>query len=150
MNAILSIKPQYADAIFSGLKKVEFRKFTFKKDVEKVFVYSTSPVKKIIGYFTFNTIVENSPQILWEQFGRIGFIGEDEFFKYFENKNTGFSICIESTHKFSESIDPYKEFKNFIPPQSFCYATDLMAFFASGGQGLFLKKPPLDPAKTFD
>jgi hypothetical protein len=21
---------------------------------------------------------------------------------------------------------------------------------ASGGQGLFLKKPPLDPAKTFD
>jgi hypothetical protein len=22
-------------------------------------------------------------------------------------------------------------------------------FFASGGQGLFLKKPPLDPAKTF-
>jgi hypothetical protein len=24
------------------------------------------------------------------------------------------------------------------------------SFFASGGQGLFLKKPPLDPAKTFD
>ncbi len=23
-------------------------------------------------------------------------------------------------------------------------------FFASGGQGLFLKKLPLDPAKTFD
>jgi type I restriction enzyme S subunit len=128
MNAILSIKPQYADAIFSGLKKVEFRKFAFKKDVEKVFVYSISPVKKIIGYFTFNTIVENSPQILWEQFGRIGFIGEDEFFKYFENKNTGFSICIESTYKFLESIDPYKEFKNFIPPQSFCYANHLMTF----------------------
>jgi hypothetical protein len=25
----------------------------------------------------------------------------------------------------------------------------LFFFFASGGQGLFLKKPPLDPAKTF-
>jgi hypothetical protein len=24
-----------------------------------------------------------------------------------------------------------------------------ITFFASGGQGLFLKKPPLDPAKTF-
>jgi len=24
-----------------------------------------------------------------------------------------------------------------------------ITFFASGGQGLFLKKPPLDPQKTF-
>lgn len=129
MNVILSIKPQYADAIFSGLKKVEFRKFIFKKDVEKVFVYSTSPIKKIIGYFTFNKIVENSPQVLWEQFGRIGFIGQEEFFKYFENKNIGFSICIESTYKLPISIDPYKKIKNFLPPQSFCYANDLMTFF---------------------
>jgi hypothetical protein len=25
-----------------------------------------------------------------------------------------------------------------------------LSIFASGGQGLFLKKPSLDPAKTFD
>jgi predicted transcriptional regulator len=130
MNFILSIKPQYADAILSGLKKVEFRKFAFKKDVEKVFIYSTSPVKKITGYFTFNKIVESSPQSLWEEFGKIGFIGKQEFFKYFENRNTGFSICIVSTYKFSESIDPYEEFKNFIPPQSFCYADDLMIYYS--------------------
>jgi hypothetical protein len=29
------------------------------------------------------------------------------------------------------------------------FACHEITFFASGGQGLFLKKPPLDPAKTF-
>ena len=29
------------------------------------------------------------------------------------------------------------------------FACNEITFFASGGQGLFLKKPPLDPAKTF-
>jgi len=128
MNAILSIKPQFADAILSGVKKVEFRKIAFKKDVEKVFIYSTAPVRKITGYFTFNKIVEETPHTLWERFNEIGFIGQDDFFEYFKNKDTGFSICIDSIHPFHESIDPYKMFKNFLPPQSFCYADDLMNF----------------------
>jgi predicted transcriptional regulator len=127
MNVILSVKPEFAEAILSGIKKVEFRKTLFKKDVEKVFLYSTSPIKKIVGYFTFDEIVKNSPQKLWEQFGEVGFIGEDAFFKYFENKEDGFSICINSIFKFTNSINPFKEIDNFIPPQSFCYYKDMMA-----------------------
>lgn len=127
MNAILSVKPEFAEAILSGIKKVEFRKIIFKKEVEKVFLYSTSPIKKIVGYFTFDEIVKNSPQKLWEQFGEVGFISEDAFFKYFEDKEDGFSICINSTLKFTYSIDPFKEIDNFIPPQSFCYYKGMMA-----------------------
>jgi len=121
MNVILSIKPEFADAIFSGQKKVEFRKIIFKKNVEKVFLYSSSPIKKITGYFTFSEIIKDTPQKLWEEFGEVGFINEDEFFKYFENKEIGFSICIDKIKLFANIIDPYKEIDNFIPPQSFRY-----------------------------
>lgn len=125
MNVILSIKPVFADAILAGEKKVEFRRTLFKKNVEKVFIYCTSPVKKITGYFTINDIVKDSPQKLWEQFGEIGFINEIDFFKYFENRKTGFSICIDSINEFPMSIDPFKKLENFVPPQSFRYCDDL-------------------------
>jgi predicted transcriptional regulator len=52
MNVLLSIKPEYAELIKSGLKKYEFRRKIFKKaGHSKVFIYSTSPVKKITGVF---------------------------------------------------------------------------------------------------
>lgn len=125
MNVILSIKPVFADAILSGEKKVEFRKTLFKKNVDKVFIYSTSPVKKITGYFTYNDIVKNSPQKLWEQFGELGFINEIDFFKYFKNRETGFSICIDSINEFPKGIDPFEKLDSFVPPQSFRYCGDI-------------------------
>ena len=36
MNAILSIKPQYANAILKKEKTVEFRKKVFKNEVDRV------------------------------------------------------------------------------------------------------------------
>lgn len=121
MNVILSIKPEFADAIFKGIKKVEFRKILFKKDVEKIFIYTSAPVKKITGYFTIDRIVKSSPRKLWEEFGDVGFIDEAEFFNYFGHKEMGFSICIEKVEKFSQSLDPYQIINGFVPPQSFRY-----------------------------
>ena len=120
-NVILSIKPKYADAIFSGKKKVEFRKKLFQKKINKIYVYSSSPVKKIIGYFTVSEIIKNTPENLWDCFSKSGCISEKDFFKYFENKSFGFSICIKETFEFSNNIDPYKFFKKFYPPQSYMY-----------------------------
>jgi type I restriction enzyme S subunit len=121
MNIILSIKPKFAEAIFSGKKQVEFRKSLFKQDVEKVFLYSTTPVQKIVGYFTIAHIVENSPSQLWEEFGPVGFIEEEEFFKYFGDTPKGYSICIAMASKLKKSIDPHELVERFTPPQSFRY-----------------------------
>ncbi len=43
-RALLSIRPQYADAIFRGEKRFEFRRAMFRKEVDVVVVYTTSPV----------------------------------------------------------------------------------------------------------
>ena len=53
MKVLLSIKPEFADKIFNGTKKYEFRKSIFKnKDVDTVVVYASSPCKYIINWYT--------------------------------------------------------------------------------------------------
>ena len=120
-SVILSIKPIYAQAIMSGTKKVEFRKKIFKRPVDKIFVYSSSPEKKIVGFFTIKEIVENNPKKLWQEFNEVGGIDKIDFFNYYQDSETGFSIKINGVQKFENGIDPTDIFDNFCAPQSFFY-----------------------------
>lgn len=120
-SVILSIKPIYAQAIMSGTKKVEFRKKIFKRPVDKIFVYSSSPEKKILGFFTVKEIIKNSPENLWKEFNKIGGIEKNAFFNYYQGSDTGFSIKISEVEKYDNGIDPTDIFDNFCAPQSFIY-----------------------------
>ncbi len=121
MNVLLSVKPKYAEEIISGKKKYEFRKSIFKReDVEKMYIYSSSPVKKIIAIVDIDGILSDSPQELWEQCQEDAGISESEFFSYFENSDIGYAIKISNVNEFATPIDPYID-KDFRPPQSFYY-----------------------------
>lgn len=120
-NVILSIKPKYAQTIISGVKKVEFRKKIFKRPVDKVYIYSSSPTKKLIGYFTFSEIVEESPIELWAKFQTVGAIDKIDFFDYYKDSDKGFAIVIDKVEKFKKGIDPTDFFENFCAPQSYIY-----------------------------
>ncbi|MGE0077366.1 MAG: ASCH domain-containing protein [Bacteroidales bacterium] len=120
-NVILSIKPKYAQSIIAGTKKVEFRKKIFKRPVDKVYIYSSSPTKKIIGYFTFSEIVEETPTELWAKFQSVGSIDKSDFFDYFKDTEKGFAIVVDNVEKFKKGIDPIEFFENFCAPQSYIY-----------------------------
>lgn len=121
MNVLLSIKPKYANAILAGIKLVEFRKIAFKQKIERVYIYSSAPEQKIIGYFTIENIVSDTPERLWRKFNRVGSITHEDFFEYYANKEVGYSIKIKSVNRFKKSIDPKQIFDNFVPPQSYMY-----------------------------
>ncbi len=127
MNVILSIKPKYANAILSGEKKVEFRKASFKQEIEKVFIYSSAPEQRIIGYFTIDEIISDTPKNLWEEFNDVGSIDKFSFFEYFSNKSIGFSIKIKKVNKFRKSLDPKSVIQDFVPPQSYRYCDEIKA-----------------------
>lgn len=127
-SAILSIKPIYAHAIMSGEKKVEFRKKVFKKKIERVYVYSSSPDQKIIGYFTIKEIIEDTPNQLWNTFNKVGGINRDAFFDYYKGVEKGYSIVIKEFKKYREAVDPYKMIKNFNAPQSYLYIDTYVPF----------------------
>lgn len=121
MDVILSIKPIYVNEILNGTKQVEFRKKIFKKDVERVYIYSSMPKKMIVGYFTFNQIDEDSPKKLWEKYKEVGGIEETDFFDYFKGHRKGYSIIIDKVEKFEEEVDPIEFIENFSAPQSYVY-----------------------------
>ena len=60
MKVILSIKPQFAEKIFEGSKKFEFRRSIFKNpNVKIIIVYGSAPISKIIGEFEIEEILYN-------------------------------------------------------------------------------------------
>ena len=68
MKVLLSIKPEFAEKIFNGTKKYEFRKNIFKnKSVDKVVVYASSPVQCVIGEFEIETILNDDIDRICEQ-----------------------------------------------------------------------------------
>ena len=126
MNVLLSIKPKYVEEIMNGNKKYEFRKSVFKcrEDVELVYIYSTSPVKKIVGVFTIKNIIEDHPRNLWENFREFSGIEKEEFFSYFGDRKNGFAIGIENVEVFEDPIDPKSSNPDFVPPKSFYYTDE--------------------------
>jgi predicted transcriptional regulator len=121
-GVLLSIKPKYVKEILSGVKQYEFRKQIFKDESAKtVFIYSSSPQKKIVASFRVREIIEGHPDYLWEEFWNVSGLSETEFFTYFSGKENGYAIRIDELEQFAEPLDPYAMFERFVPPQSFCY-----------------------------
>ncbi len=120
MNLLISIKPEFVKKILAYEKLYEFRKSIFKEDVDKIFIYSTYPVKKIVGYFEVGEIICETPHELWNSFSEVSGISKKDFFKYYANSNEGFAIKIDNLHIFEEYID-MNQYDDFRAPQSFCY-----------------------------
>ena len=90
MKIILSIKPEFANKIFEGDKKFEFRRSIFKnKNVSKVIVYASSPISKVIGEFEIGKILFKDLNTLWDETKEYSGITEDYFYDYFVGKENG-------------------------------------------------------------
>jgi predicted transcriptional regulator len=122
MDVLLSIKPKYVKSILDGEKRYEFRKTIFKnREINRIYIYSSSPVKKIVGTFEIGGILEGQPVDLWDTVKEFAGIDNRDFFAYFEGKSRAFAIEIQNLQEFHDPIDPYETMPGFVPPQSYCY-----------------------------
>lgn len=122
MHVLLSIKPEHAQAITQGKKSYELRKNLFRSGpVERVYLYVTKPVRKVIGSFKFGEIRCLQPRLLWEEIGTQSGISSLDFFEYFRGRDKGFAIKIEDLRLFETPIDPGLFIVDFRPPRSFIY-----------------------------
>jgi predicted transcriptional regulator len=121
-KVLLSIKPEFANKIFNGEKKFEYRRVIFKnKNVSKIVVYASSPVKKVIGEFDIGEIINSSKTELWNRTRKYSGITKEYFDKYFDDKEFGYAIEIKSVEKFDEPKCLNEEYDVSFPPQSFVY-----------------------------
>ena len=121
MDVLLSIKPRFVFEIINGRKKYEFRKNIFKQNIEIIYIYSSNPTKKIIGYFTSDKILYDDKGKIWNLTHDVSGLSKEEYDNYFINKKKAYALSISNLTLLENYIDPYQKIKNFCPPQSFRY-----------------------------
>lgn len=120
-TVLLSIKPEFAEKIFNGTKKYEFRKSIFKNtDVNKVVVYASSPVQRVIGEFTIADILNDDVETIWKETASQSGITHDFYMSYFANKEKAYAIKIGKITRYDKARD-LKDYKLTYAPQSFAY-----------------------------
>jgi predicted transcriptional regulator len=119
--ALLSIHPEFAEAIMSGRKRVEFRKVPFGSDVRTVVVYATRPVARVVGTFDVIGIEQRAPSRLWDMFGQVGGISRRRFSEYFQGHRTGYAIRVGTVRRFATPVPLSHLGNGLVPPQSFRY-----------------------------
>jgi len=116
----LSIRPQFVAAILRGEKRYEFRRCIFRRPIDRVLVYCTVPVRKVVAEFTVRSIIRDSPRELWRLASSAAGIDEQSFFGYFKGKDIGYAIEIGKVRRYRTPFCPVEHF-GVKPPQSFVY-----------------------------
>jgi predicted transcriptional regulator len=121
----ISVKPEFVEKIFSGLKTIELRKSSPKISTgDLVIIYSTSPVMEIVGTCRVKEIISTTPLKLWNQYSDKMGIDKKRYLEYYEGKDVAIGIGLKDKRKFSTPVPLEKfrkKFENFHPPQTFRY-----------------------------
>ena len=135
MNVILSIKPKYAEAILCGEKKCEFRKNRLPRNVDRVLLYASNSIGKIVGWFTIRKQITGRPGDIWKSHSMVGGITKKEFDEYYNGHKEAVCIEIKDVTKLDPPIDPYDLLPEFVPPQSYIYLRGSDHLFLFGRNG---------------
>ena len=122
-DIVISIKPEHAKKIMNGTKKFEFRKYRPRRPISRVYLYESSPIKKIVGSFRLIKIHSGSPNDLWKKCGECGGLKKKEFLDYCGEKKLVYGFEIDDVRSFDPPIDPKELNHGFKPPQSYSYIT---------------------------
>lgn len=119
-RALLSIRPDFVEAIIRGEKKFEFRRSIFARQVDIVLVYATVPVRRVVAEFDVCSIISETLPTLWKHTQQFAGIDSNYFWKYFEGREYGHAIEIGDVRPYKIPFCPIEEL-GVRPPQSFVY-----------------------------
>lgn len=125
---LLSIRPEYAQKILAGTKKVELRRARPRLEPgDRVLVYVSSPQKAVVGSFQVEEIVEEPLPALWEMVENKAGISPEEFYNYYEGVSTGVGIFFKEIRPFNQPVSLgllRKKWSSWRPPQSYRYMSN--------------------------
>src|SRR5438309_3151891 len=100
-KVLLSIKPHFADRIFAGSKRYEFRRVLFRStSVTTIVVYASSPVQRVIGEFTVGGILALNKHRLWKETKHYAGVKKRDFDLYFNGRQTGYAIKVSLPRRY--------------------------------------------------
>lgn len=117
---LLSINPEHVENIFNGKKEFEFRKNSCKSPVDKIIIYETSPVMRIVGEADILEIIIDNPEIVWEKTYKKAGISKKFYNEYFQNKEKAVAYKLGNVKKYDKPLK-LSEYGINYAPQSFVY-----------------------------
>lgn len=117
---LLSIKPEYVERIFNGSKKYEFRKYLPQEKVEKIVVYSTDPVQRVVGEIDILGTLTMKPTPLWESTKGAAGISRAKYRAYFKGCTVAYAFQLGQTRLY-KTPKTLEEIGIKSAPQSFIY-----------------------------
>lgn len=104
-NLVMSIKPQFAESIMNGNKKVEIRRvFSKKWQGSRVSLYASAPISSLIGSATILRVTESKPEEIWEHYNVDLGCTRDDFIEYIDTADEVFAIELNDIQPFTANI----------------------------------------------
>ncbi|MDE6844961.1 MAG: hypothetical protein K2J99_04240 [Lachnospiraceae bacterium] len=117
---LLSINPNHVENILNGTKKYEFRKKACKRHVDKILIYSTTPIMRVVGEAEIEEILIDNPEMIWKKTKKRSGIDKIFFDQYYADRDQAVAYKLKNVIKYGEP----KELKDYgisNAPQSFQY-----------------------------
>lgn len=99
-SVLMSIKPEYVQGILSGKKRYEFRKVACKRSVDRIYIYSTVPVQKVVGEAEVAEILIEKPDVLWQLTSAWAGVDKVFFDSYYEDRDQAVAYRLINVKKY--------------------------------------------------
>jgi len=124
-SVLMSIRPKYANLIFSGLKTHELRrKIPNVSSGDVIVVYSSSPEKRMKGIVRVKKVITLSKSNLWDLVAKSSGVSKAEFYEYFKGLSEANAIELEVEKELENGADLEAmrcRVNGFRPPQNYSY-----------------------------
>ena len=104
----------------NGTKEYEFRKTVCKKHIDKIIIYSTSPIMKVVGEAEVDDILIGDPEMIWQLTKKKSGIDKIFFDEYYKNKTEAVAYKLKNVIKF-DSPKTLNDYGVHNAPQSYQY-----------------------------
>jgi len=117
---LLSINPVHVDNILNGTKQFEYRKVQCRSNVDKIIIYSTYPIMKVVGEADVFEILVDEPNNIWEQTSSLSGITKEFYDLYFSQKSKAVAYRLGNVKTYRKPLD-LSDIGIRTAPQSFAY-----------------------------
>jgi predicted transcriptional regulator len=122
---LISIHPRFANAILDGTKTIELRRtMPTLPDSALALMYSSSPMKALVGWATVEGVVQATPDDMWRTHKHAAGVTSAEFDEYFAGKTDAFGLRLTDVKRALHAISLADlRGHGLEPPQSWRYVS---------------------------